>query len=277
MSHLYISDLDGTLLDDSTRVSERSARLLNEAIDRGALFTVATARTPATVEILLQNVDLRLPAIVMTGAAMWDHRTSRYVDPQLIDGSLSRKAVSVFRESGLEPFMYCICSDMLDVYHHGPLTAEEQTFVDARSGLKLKKFHLDSSPLQVAEAENVILIFGMGDYERLSRLADRLDPAEYSVSFYEDNASTQYYIEVFAAGVSKAVAVQRLAAMIGADEITVYGDNLNDISMMNVATDPVAVANAKPLVRTAAAREIASNNDDAVALDVAANFLSHES
>ncbi|MDE6485771.1 MAG: HAD family hydrolase [Duncaniella sp.] len=276
MAHLYISDLDGTLLDSSTQVSKRSASLINEAIGRGALFTVATARTPATVEILLKDIDLSLPAIVMTGAAMWDHRTSRYVGERLIDDELSRKAVAIFREAGLEPFMYCINGNMLDVYHHGPLTREEQAFVDARSGLKLKEFHLDSSLLQVEQAEGVILIFGMGDNELLSHIAGNLDPDRYSVSFYEDNVSTLYYIEVFAAGVSKAAAVERLAAMTGADEITVYGDNLNDISMMSVATDPVAVANAKPPVMTAAARKIASNDDDAVALDVAANFLSHE-
>lgn len=276
MTHLYITDLDGTLLDDTTAVSARSARLLNEAIAGGTLFTVATARTPATVDVLLKDIDLRLPAIVMTGAAMWDRREARYVNAHLISPELSRKAVRVFRDEGLQPFMYCISGDMLDVYHHGPLSREERAFVDARTGLRLKKFHLDSTAGQVEDARNVLLIFGMGDYELLSRVAERLSSDEYSVSFYEDNASTQYYIEVFAAGVSKAAAVKQLAAMTGTDEITVYGDNLNDISMMAVATDPVAVANAKPDVIQAASRIIASNCDDAVALDVVANSLGHE-
>lgn len=276
MTHLYITDLDGTLLDDTTAVSARSARLLNEAIAGGTLFTVATARTPATVDVLLKDIDLRLPAIVMTGAAMWDRREARYVNAHLISPELSRKAVRVFRDEGLQPFMYCISGDMLDVYHHGPLSREERAFVDARTGLGLKKFHLDSTAGQVEDARDVLLIFGMGDYELLSRVAERLSSDEYSVSFYEDNASTQYYIEVFAAGVSKAAAVKQLAAMTGTDEITVYGDNLNDISMMAVATDPVAVANAKPDVIQAASRIIASNCDDAVALDVVANSLGHE-
>ncbi len=276
MTHLYITDLDGTLLDDTTAVSARSARLLNEAIAGGTLFTVATARTPATVDVLLKDIDLRLPAIVMTGAAMWDRREARYVNAHLISPELSRKAVRVFRDEGLQPFMYCISGDMLDVYHHGPLSREERAFVDARTGLRLKKFHLDSTAGQVEDARDVLLIFGMGDYELLNRVAERLSRDEYSVSFYEDNASTQYYIEVFAAGVSKAAAVKQLAAMTGTDEITVYGDNLNDISMMAVATDPVAVANAKPDVIQAASRIIASNCDDAVALDVVANSLGHE-
>lgn len=272
MSHLFISDLDGTLLNDDTVVSERSARLLDEAINNGAMFTVATARTPATVETLMKNVRLKLPAIVMTGAAMWDTHQSVYVNPRLIERKLVRKAVNIFREENLEPFMYCINGSFLDVYHHGSLSPEQQAFVDARSGLRLKKFHLDTTPDIIGEVENVILIFGMGEYHHLSRVAEILNAdGEYSVSFYEDNASTQYYIEVFAAGVSKADAVMRLAAMTGATQVTVYGDNLNDISMMEAATDSVAVSNAKPEVLLAASRTIASNRDDALALDVVAN------
>lgn len=68
---LYVSDLDGTLLGPDTRVSDTSASMLNEAIGRGAFFTVATARTPATVVELLAKVEMRLPAVVMTGAALF--------------------------------------------------------------------------------------------------------------------------------------------------------------------------------------------------------------
>ncbi|MDE5785843.1 MAG: HAD family hydrolase, partial [Duncaniella sp.] len=63
MSHLFISDLDGTLLNNDTEISSRSARLLDDAISRGAMFTVATARTPATVEMLMKDLKLKLPAI----------------------------------------------------------------------------------------------------------------------------------------------------------------------------------------------------------------------
>ena len=77
---LYVSDLDGTLLTSRTEISDESRRLLNEAIACGAQFTIATARTPATVAGLLRGVEMRLPAVVMTGAALWDTRTLKYSD-----------------------------------------------------------------------------------------------------------------------------------------------------------------------------------------------------
>lgn len=78
MKTLYVSDLDGTLMDARAQVSPVSRRMLNEAIAAGALFTIATARTPATVSAILQGIDMRLDAIVMTGAARWNPRTGLY-------------------------------------------------------------------------------------------------------------------------------------------------------------------------------------------------------
>ena len=80
---LYISDLDGTLLGADSRVSQRSTAILNELVRRGVMFTCATARTPATVQPLLSGIrqsvftdaegmQRPLPAIVMTGAGMWN-------------------------------------------------------------------------------------------------------------------------------------------------------------------------------------------------------------
>lgn len=49
MKTLYITDLDGTLLDANSQVSAEAVEVLNPMLDDGLLFTVATARTPATV------------------------------------------------------------------------------------------------------------------------------------------------------------------------------------------------------------------------------------
>ncbi len=273
MPHLYITDLDGTLLDDSSSVSRESATIISELSARGAMISIATARTPATVEKLLRYTDIRIPAIVMTGASMWDRQKRRYVNPRLIPSANAAKAIDVFIRNGLQPFVYTISGELLEVFHHGPLTPEEQTFVDLRKDLELKKFYLDSSERRVRDAENVILIFGMGHEAQLGEIARQLEAAgDYSISFYEDNASPQFYIEVFAEGVSKAAAVTRLAGDIGADGITVYGDNLNDLSMMEVADDSVAVSNAKPEVLARASRCIGPNSSDAVAKDIKAHF-----
>ena len=66
VSTLYVSDLDGTLLGNDSQLSSGSIATLNRIIgELGGLFTVATARTPATVVPLMQQVRSRLPFVVI--------------------------------------------------------------------------------------------------------------------------------------------------------------------------------------------------------------------
>ena len=74
-----MSDLDGTLLNEDSVLSGDTIAMLNRIIEElGGLFTVATARTPATVVPLMQQVHANLPFIVIGGSAMWNPVTGSY-------------------------------------------------------------------------------------------------------------------------------------------------------------------------------------------------------
>ena len=81
---LYVTDLDGTLLNDSSILSPVTERTLNELIADGALFTIATARTPATAVDLMRNVNTNIPFIVMAGCALWDNGRRDYISARTI-------------------------------------------------------------------------------------------------------------------------------------------------------------------------------------------------
>lgn len=272
MKKLYISDLDGTLLGTDSKVSDKSARIISELSRRGVAITVATARTPATVDVLLNDVETDIPAIVMTGAALWDRKTHRYIDPILLPSDVSVQAVEAFGAEGINPFVYILGdTGKLEVCHASTLNRCEDAFYQPRRRLAGKRFILDDSDIRLATPPaETILIFATGDAPKIEAVAERLKAiGSLSVSCYRDifDRSTAN-IEVFGAGVSKAAAIKRLATLIGADRVTVYGDNLNDLSMFEVADESVAVANAVDEVRSKADRIIGANSDDAVAADI---------
>ncbi|MEG1180345.1 MAG: HAD hydrolase family protein, partial [Oscillospiraceae bacterium] len=72
MSTLYITDLDGTLLTPNICVSAKSAEILNMLINNGMLFSVATARSQGSIRGLLDNVDIRLPIVLLNGVFIYD-------------------------------------------------------------------------------------------------------------------------------------------------------------------------------------------------------------
>ena len=265
---LYVTDMDGTLLGADSLLSDTSARIITDLTRRGANITVATARTPATVEIILAEAETSLPAIVMTGAAMWCRDTKTYVNTRYLAEETYRQLMAKCKEYGVNPFRYTLCEgETMQVYHNGPMSEGEQAFVDGRLNLGLKNFNIDTPHGLLPYLPGVVFFFAMGDCKRIFALAEDLrNTVDCSVSCYVDIFGEETgLLELFAPGVSKAVAVRQLANEIGADRVVVFGDNLNDIPMMQVADVAVAVENALPEVKAIAHHVIGANTTHAVA------------
>ena len=266
---LYVSDLDGTLLGDDSLLSRGTINTLNRIIgELGGLFTVATARTPATVVPLMQEVHATLPFIVIGGSAMWDPVASSYKHTRGIDDATVNAVADVFDRHHSCPFIYRRHGDsMLYAHHYGPLSDQEARFVEARQHLPLKRFLLDDSNYRHSDDE-ALLIFSLNKYAVLKAIAEDLRatvPTCQVMLYHDIFDESEGYLEIFIAGTSKAAAIRRLAREVDAERVVVFGDNRNDIAMMQAADHSVAVDNAFPEVKAAASEVIGPNTADSVA------------
>ena len=282
MTTLYVTDLDGTLLDSDITVSATTTGIFRRLTGAGALITVATARTPATVVPLLEGTPTSAPAIVMTGAALWHRSRGCYSDVAYMSSDDVDTALACCHACGVYPFVYTLGSEpvSMQVYHaREHLTAAEQVFFDQRRDLVLKHFNLNQ-PLPEGDKRRTVLFFAMGNSDAISAAAERVSAAtECYVSCYPDTYDPSVrLLEIFAPGVSKAAAVQRLRRSVGADRVVVFGDNLNDLDMMRHAADvSVAVANARPEVLEAADVVIGPNTASSVARYIEQDFTAQNS
>ncbi len=266
---LYVSDLDGTLLGEDSQLSAVTVATLNRIIgELGGLFTVATARTPATVVPLMQQVHARLPFIVIGGSAMWNPVTMSYEHTRGIDDMTVNAVADVFDRRGAHPFIYRRHGkNLLHTHHYGPLSPQEERFIAERQHLPLKQFFLDDRDFRHSDDE-ALLIFSMNKYAVLKSIADdlRTSVPSCSVMFYHDIFDeSEGYLEIFSAGTSKAAAIGDLARQLGAGRVVVFGDNRNDIAMMQAADFSVAVDNAFTEVKAVASEVIGPNTVDSVA------------
>lgn len=264
---LYVSDMDGTLLNNNSLVSPTTSAIVTELSRQGALITVATARTPATVDPLLQGTYTVPPAIVMTGAALWDRQRRIMTDARIMSCDTASRLCNLFASHGIDPFVYTLTNPgHLDVFHGTEMSHAEADFYYQRRDLTLKKFHLGQKP-DIDALNRALLLFGIGATPQVTALASDLATSDdCSVSCYPDiHNPSRSLIEVFGSGVSKANAVKSLAARLGVERVVVFGDNLNDISMMKVADVAVAVDNAYPQVKEIADTVIGPNSADSVA------------
>lgn len=273
---LYISDLDGTLLGNDSAVSEDSAAMLNEAIAGGASFSVATARTPATVASLLSGIDMPLPLVVMTGATLWNPADGLYTNTRFIPEPEARKIVSIYRETGFSSFVYTLRDNMLHIYHTGPLSWQERMFMAEREHSSFKTFHIpaDGNSTLPDSLDNVVLFYGIRSNDISVRAHNAVkESVECSALCYHDIYGQETAVaEVFAKESSKALGIKVLARIAGAERTVVFGDNINDLSMMREADLAVAVGNALPEVKDAADIIIGPNTDDSVARFILEDF-----
>ena len=266
---LYVSDLDGTLLGEDSQLSAVTVATLNRIIGKlGGLFTVATARTPATVVPLMQQVHARLPFIVIGGSAMWNPVSMSYEHTRGIDDMTVNAVADVFDRRGAHPFIYRRHGkNLLHTHHYGPLSPQEERFIAERQHLPLKQFFLDDRDFRHSDDE-ALLIFSMNKYAVLKSIADdlRTSVPTCSVMVYHDIFDeSEGYLEIFSAGTSKAAAIGDLARQLGAGRVVVFGDNRNDIAMMQAADFSVAVDNAFTEVKAVASEVIGPNTVDSVA------------
>lgn len=262
---LFVSDLDGTLLNEQSKVSNVTADILSDLIENNYLhFTIATARTPATAIPLTKEIGINLPMIVMTGAAMWNPASNSYIYSTKIDIKKVDKIVEICEEHDVNPFVYTIDHNLLKVYHSDKVNPWERKFISERVNSPFKHFIL--APKR--EKNDAILIFVYDTFEKVNKINKAVsETIECESICYHDIFSEELgFLEIFAPGVSKANAIEALADTINADETVVFGDNLNDISMLKRANIGVAVGNAFPEVKKIADQIIGPNTSDSVAI-----------
>lgn len=262
---MYVSDLDGTLLNLQSRVSSFTASALNRLIADGMLFSIATARTPATVVALMDAVEMRLPVVLMTGALTYDLCRHEYLSAAFFHREAARQIVDTLLQEGLSPMIYYLDGSLLHVAYRPPLSAAQKRFVSERTGSPYKRF------IEVAHynrlSEQTILLFCMGEYDKLCTAYEAVAslPGHESYLYRDIADSSMGYLEIYPMATSKAAAIERLAQVAGADEIVVFGDNRNDIPMFEVASRSYAVENAVAETKACATGIIGSNDTDGVA------------
>lgn len=267
---LFVSDLDGTLMQPDATLSDQTVDILNRNIASGKLFTIATARTPATVSQIIDKVNLEVPAIVMTGAAIWDKRSNRYSERRFISEEATRQFIELLHEKRFPIFHFTLDEDIINIYHiGGALNEIEREFVEERLSSPFKRFHLreDGGEITPEEIEKTILFYGMQPTEHSEAVyTASLEISDLRPQFYHDIYGPAIGImEAFSPLATKAEAIKLMKARTGADKVVAFGDNINDLPMFKVADIAVAVENALPEVKEAADIVIGPNTDDSVA------------
>ena len=229
---LLISDMDGTLLDSDSRISEQNREAIHRFVDAGGLFTLATGRTDRSVSHYLDQLPINVPAITFNGAVIYDFAK----DDVLWYDCLPENIYDVVKDVMVEfPEL------AVSIFH------KKQVFTPAVNIETFKHAKREwFEPIQVPLGEvpfpwyKIILAW---DPPKLPAVDAYL--AARKEIFHKVYSEPQF-LELLKITTSKGHALKKLLEIINNPDLRVIaiGDNMNDLEMLKEAGVGVAVGNA---------------------------------
>lgn len=266
MKTLYISDMDGTLLQSNGKLSEYTKEKLNEFYKERIPFAVATARSMVSAMPILEGVHFAAPIVLMNGVFVYDTETGKAVKYHEIPHSVLQKILDCFYEKDLHPFMFLYSDDYkLSIKYTEFDNDGMKEFYDMRVDLLDGRFTRTDDLTVIEKGQHPVYINYYALPEILDDVVEKLkNIPEIDFAYYKDSYSDDWLIEIYSHTASKANGAREVAEVVGAETITAFGDNLNDLIMLGGADTAVAVENAVPQVKKVADIIIGTNNDDSV-------------
>lgn len=260
---MLVVDIDGTLLDPTARITDRTKAAIRAAVATGCIVTLATGRRFATARPIAGELGLELPIILHNGALIKDSVTGDILYHHPLPPGAAAAAVNACVRHGIQPILYenAYTGD-------GMLTGPEEydgPFAGpylARAGGLLQRLPYErivpvEPPLQVAAY----------DHEEPIRLVERLLVIDGCRTVTSMTTTGGFFLELISDAVSKATGIARFAAGLGIrmDEVIAVGDNHNDLEMLQEVGMGVAMGNAPEAVRLVARTVTRTNAEDGVA------------
>jgi Cof subfamily protein (haloacid dehalogenase superfamily) len=262
---LLISDVDGTLVTPDKELTPATIAAVAALGDAGVLFAVTSGRPPRGLAMLIEPLQITTPVCAFNGGVVATPQMEILIE-HAIDPTLVPTILAALGESGIDPWLFQ-GTDWFVRDLHGPhvereihacqFSPEERESLDGlvRDVAKLVGVHDD--PVRIAAAHELIT----------ARVGDTVSAS----------SSQPYYLDVTHRDANKGWVVDYFVRTleINHDEIAVIGDAANDVLMFNRAGTAIAMGNATPEVRAAAAHTTASNSEDGFARAVTEVVLTH--
>ena len=241
------SDLDDTLLRPDGSLSPRSEQTIGAWLDAGRRFVVATGRPPRGVGERLPSRLHSVPWICYNGAEIRLHGEVIY-----------RHFIPA---ATLVDLIDCILADFPDTTVG--IEIDDMLWLNRpRSRERVNPHHRVGDLREVAHLPTAkVLLFS----ERLDALLEGVGPMPEGVRLMP---SGRYpFVQLMADGADKVTALRHLLAGWGEslENVVAFGDDINDVDLLQAAGLGVAVANAFPGALAVARRIAPANTADGVA------------
>lgn len=256
--HLIVLDLDGTLLTDDKIISAHTKHALKIARAEGHQVMIATGRPYRASKLYYNELDLMTPIVNFNGAYVHHPRAAAFHAMHtpiglpdvhdIVDSLAPFQLDNILAEVKDDVYIQNHDARLLDILSMGNPVITEGPLAQT----------LKSSPtsilLQAKENDVAVIRKHLADTK-----ADLIDHRRWGDPWH--------VIEIVHRGIHKAKGVAHVSRELGIprDRIIAFGDEDNDLEMIDYVGLGVAMDNAIPQLKNIANEITASNNEDGIA------------
>lgn len=240
MYKLIVTDVDGTLLDDQSRLPDLNRKALVECHKKGIKIILATGKSVKTITEFIDLFDLRLPQITLNGGVVYKPGEG-VIETNTMDRADYLELIGTIKDYGHCPTAALTDGTVVyDCYHPDMI-------------------HIQNAQVELNPVENLAHPSIAGRVISAHVPIDENHPLD---TFLRKKFSSrlfivrsgQYFFDFLKKGVSKGNALTRIINQYGfkREEVVAFGDSFNDLSLFKVAGLSVAMKNSYPQVLKAA-------------------------
>ena len=273
---MLATDLDETLLNPESVLSEYAAGVLRAIEEKGVKVVICTGRAYVSSLLYLRQIGLNNPGIFCNGAQIRVALDGDVIHECPLPIEEAKLGIRLGEETGGHPRVYM--NDRIYISH----MVEEDKVFSERTNTQFEVAGdlcalLDSLPADMPNMVPLKVLHYVRDPELVPILVEKSKRVFQNRVYITQSVSINrtMLVEYMDASVSKGNGVKKLADMwgISRDEIVAAVDHINDLSMFAEAGLSIAPQNAHSSVREAASAVCLSNSEDGVPKKLAEIFL----
>ncbi len=264
---LVAIDMDGTLLNRTNQVSERTKKSIELAKEKGVHIILSTGRILKSALYYSETLGLKNPIIASNGAIIVDE-ASKIIFNKPIESNLVENIVNMARKNNIYYHFY----DEVNFYSHVIDEEVLRFYNEGNSGMKIDiRLFDDIKEITQSKDINVYKFLFIDDNkDKLHKFRMELDELENITT----SSSWANNIEAMSKNVSKGEALKELCHRLNvkSSEVIAIGDSENDLSMLKFAGLGVSMGNGDEKIKLKADYITDTNDKDGVA-KVIENFV----
>jgi len=270
-----VMDLDGTILAPAAVLTERTKSAIKKCKGRGINIIIATGRSIDATEPYRSSLDATGPMIYFNGAMVVDMPEGKSLSTTMLDTKVVETCLDLSREMGVHFQVFFLDAISTGSFHANEAEVNRISLLTERDGAEREMYRQHTGILaELGDLKENIKRRGPGSCIKSMFICEPEVQAEIRLRLYESLGTSVYvvqtlqtFLEVMDVKASKGQGLKFIMERqsLKKEEVIAFGDEENDLPMLEVAGLSVVPSNAKAAVKARSSLVTGSNAEDGVA------------